>query len=221
MVRDFANFLISKGCKVVTLDNELKVIMKSGLLSSISFKLFFGFTESGNLRITLYYTDGKYNIIFTPECCFTITDSVVTYLCGRNIGLSFNENLYAIIRFLLRIDSTLLSQVGYLTELRDNSLAHLDELSVHIVNNYPNINDYGKRLGYRIKFITLNGFRELYYDVGVDLAKDSFDKFIVHDKRYIVLIECINGIYRNRNDRGNIKEIKDIKSLSKMLKVML
>lgn len=221
MIRDFANFLISKGCKVVTLDNELKVIMKSGFLSSISFKLFFGCTESGNLRITLYYTDGKYNIIFTPECCFTITDSVVTYLCDRNIGLSFNKNLYAIMRFLLGIDSILLTQVSQLTELRDNSLAHLDEFPVHIVNNYPNIDDYGKRLGYRIKFISRDGFRESYYDVGLDLAKDNLDKFIIPDKRYIVPIEYINGVYRNRNDKGNINEVKDVKSLNKMLKVML
>ena len=221
MIWGFANFLISKGCKVTILDSELKVIIKSGFLSSISFRLFFGSIEGGNLRITLYYTDGKYNIILTPDCYFTITDSNGVYLCDRNIGLSFNENLYTIIRFLLRIDNTLLSQVSYLTELRDNSLVHLDEFPVHIVNNYPNINDYGKILGYRVKFTSLNGFRALCYDVSTDLAKDNLDKFTVDDIKYIVPIEYRNGVYRNRNDRDGINEIKDIKSLNKMLKIML
>ena len=228
MIRDFANFLESKGCKVIADDDSVRGIIKSGFLRITDFELFFGnIEETGNLCITLFRKGNRYKIILSGEYYFTVTDSTFVYLCYRSyIGLSFNENLYAIIRFLLGVDSILLTRVSQLVEIRENpqlgiNLARKDETTVHIENNYPNLDDYGRKLGYRIRFVSRDGFRESYYDVGLDLAKDNFDKFICPEYRSIVPMEHINGVYRNRYDRGNVKEIKDIRSLNKMLKVML
>ena len=109
-------------------------------------------------------------------------------------------------------------------ERRYTPLASENYFSIRITNGYLSLSrHYGKVLGYRVNFVTIDRYRYklLSYDVSLDLAGNYFDRFLSDDEKIIVPVEYINGAYKNRNDKNNVTEIRDSKSLSKMLNMMM